>query len=165
MHEHLSPVLALGASGAGVDLQHDAELVLLAAKHVAQFEAFDLFYGGCVEGIEFRFLHVAVLYEFEGYRQFVDCVGHFGVALDPCLQILYLLHLGLGFLGVFPEVGYVGAQFLLFYFYLLGVYVEISAERLCALGGFLKLFLCNHECKNSENRPKRQTYIRSISSA
>ncbi len=36
-HEHLRPVLALGAAGTRIDFENGVHLVLVATQHVAQF--------------------------------------------------------------------------------------------------------------------------------
>jgi hypothetical protein len=40
-HEHLDPVLAFRATGAGVDLENGAQLIFFPAEHIQKLKIFD----------------------------------------------------------------------------------------------------------------------------
>ncbi len=132
-HEHRRPVLAFGAAGAGIDFEHHAERVFFAAQHIAQFKTLNLVDGVGIHGIEFGLVHVAFFHEVECHLEVVDSAFHLLVTFNPGLEILYFLHLHLCLLGMFPEVGHVGAQFFFFYLYFLVVDVkDTSSAPACA---------------------------------
>ena len=143
-HEHRCPVLTLRAAGARVDFQHHAELVLLAAQHVAQLKVFDLLHGVGVEAVEFGLVDEFFLDELHPGLHFLDGGGHLFVALDPGLEVLDFLHLRLCLLGVLPEVRHVGAEFFLLNLYAFAVDVQIVVQGVAAVHGVFKLVLCNH---------------------
>ena len=65
-HEHLRPVLALGTTGTGVDLQHAVHGGFLLTQHVLQLEVFDELQGMLVVGIDFFFSDHFIVIEVEG---------------------------------------------------------------------------------------------------
>ena len=143
-HEHLRPVLALGAAGARVYLHHAVHRVFLLAQHVLQLEVFD---GGDslrVVVVYLLFGYEFVFMELEGELQLVGELAHMGVALYPALQRLHLLHLLLGALRVFPEVGRLRAELFFFKFYFLLVDIKIALEGICTLKHILQLVGSDH---------------------
>ncbi len=132
-HEHGCPVLAFGAAGSGVDFQHHSELVFLAPEHVAQLQGFDLGYGFGIERVDLFFGHEFLFVEVKRQTKLFHGFLHVFISVDPCLEILDLLHLYLSFFGVFPEVGHVGAEFFFLYLNFLVVDVkDTSSAQACA---------------------------------
>ena len=132
-HQHRCPVLTLGATGAGVDLEHHAEFVLLAAEHIAQFEFFNLIQRVGIHRIQFGLLHGTFFHKVKGHFEIVHCVFHLLIPFNPGLEVLDFFHLDLRFLRVLPKVGHMGAQLLFFYFYFLAVDVkDTSSAPACA---------------------------------
>ncbi len=131
-HQHRSPVLALCASCAGVDFEHDPEFVFLAAKHIAELKALDFVDSRGIHGIELALFHLALLDKFPCNLQLLHGIFNFGIAVNPRLDIFDFLHLCLRFLGMFPKIRHMGAEFLLFDFYFLAVDVkDTSSTRAC----------------------------------
>ena len=143
-HQHLCPVLCLGAAGSRVDFQHGVHGVFLLPEHILQLQVLDGIDGFCIYVVHLFLGDELFLVEVEGRGELIGERLHLVVALDPFLQALDLLHLLLGALGIFPEVGCLRADLLLFIFHLLAGNVEVFVERLNALLGFLQLFWCNH---------------------
>ena len=143
-HQHLGPVLALGASGSGVDFQNHTHMVLLAAEHVAQLKRLDFLQGGSMHRVKLLFADQFLLVEVPAILKLVDGGLHLVVTVYPGLKVLDFLHLRLRLLGMLPEVRHMGAEFLLLDLYLLIVDIEIPFERVLALDGLFKLFLRNH---------------------
>ena len=143
-HEHGCPVLALGASGAGVDLEDGVHLVLVVAQHVAQLEFLEHRQRLAVESVEFVFLDEAFLDKVKTCRDLVDGEFYFLAAVNPVTQGLDFLHLCLGGLLVLPEVGHMGAEFLFLDLDLFPIDVEISFQVFFALLQFFELFLSDH---------------------
>ncbi len=143
-HEHRSPVLALGAAGARVYLQHTVHRVFLLAQHVLQFQVLD---GGDSLAIVLVNLllgdHILVI-EVERQLQFVSHLAHLMVSVNPSFYVLHLLHLHLRALRVVPEVGCLCAQFLLLIFHFLAVDVQIFVQVVGTLQHIFQLFCCNH---------------------
>ena len=131
-HQHLRPVLAFGAPGAGVDFKDHPEFVLLAAEHVAQFQflKFLLHYG--ILRVDIALFHETLLEEVHGETQLLHLFFEDRVGVDPEMQTFDLAHLGFRLLAVIPEISHMGAEFLLLHLYLLGVDVEISLQLLAA---------------------------------
>ncbi len=143
-HQHLRPVLALGAPRAGVDFQDHSHMVLLAAEHVAQLQGLDFGHRRGIHRVELGLLEQLLLVEIPAILQLIHSGLDFLVAVHPGLQVLDFLHLGLRLLGMLPEVRHMGAELLLLDLYLLIVDIEIPFERVLALHGLFKLFLSNH---------------------
>ena len=143
-HEHLSPVLRLGAARACGYLDDRAELVLLAAEHIAHLEVFDLRDGLRVCGVEFLFGDGLLLVEVVGELEFLHGVAHGGVAFYPEFQPLDELHLCLGFLLVLPELGSLCLEFLLLELYFLPFYVQVAFERVGTRSRIFYLVCGNH---------------------
>ena len=132
-HKHRGPVLALGTAGSGIDFKHDAELILLAAQHIAQLEVLDYPYGRGIQFVKFMLLHEALLDHIPAYFQFSACIFDIAVAVKPLLYVLDFLHLRLCFLGMLPEIRHMRAQFLFFYLDFLAVDVkDTSSAPACA---------------------------------
>ena len=143
-HEHLCPVLCLGATCARVDFQHSIHAVSLFAQHVAKLQVFNQ--RQCV-GI--RFVHFLLgghlfFIEVESQCGLLGSVVHLLVSHNPFLYVLHLLHLRLGFLGVIPKSRCLSAQLLLLQFYLLGVDLEVSLQGLDPVLDVFQLFGCYH---------------------
>ena len=143
-HEHLCPVLALGAAGAAVYLHHAVHGVFLLAQHVLELESLYGLYGAVVVGIDLLLGDHVVLVEVERELQLIGARAHLLVAVDPALQGLDLLHLLLCPLRVVPEVGGLCAQVFLLILHLLLVNVKVSVERVGALHDVFQLFCGNH---------------------
>jgi hypothetical protein len=107
-HEHLRPVLSLGATRAGVDFKHSAHRVGFLLKHVLELQVFDDFQSGGVLLIHFFLGGFAFLGEIEQHRQVV--VGIFGllVAVEPSLHLAHLLHGDFGGFRVTPKLRVLG---------------------------------------------------------
>ena len=114
--------------GAGVDLEHYAELVFFASEHVAELEVLDKVEDAGVLGVDVGFFYEALLEEVEGELELLGLGGHLFIRVEPEVEVLYFLHLGLGALAVVPEVGHVGAELLFLDLDLLGVDVEVAGQ-------------------------------------
>ncbi len=132
-HEHRGPVLTLRAAGTGVDFEHYAKLILLAAEHVAQLKILDFGDGIGIERIDFAFLHESFLEEIPCELKLVDSLVNLLIAVDPRLNVLDFFHLCLCFLGMLPKVGHMSAEFFLLYLNFLAVDVkDTSSAPACA---------------------------------
>ena len=65
-HKHLRPVLALSSASSRIYFQHHAELVLLAAEHIAKLKFLDRLNERCVLSIDLLLSYKPFLYEIEG---------------------------------------------------------------------------------------------------
>ncbi len=105
--QHRGPVLALGTTGAGMNLEVGIEPVCLAAKQRFEFAARDFLLEGFQGGLGFRHHAFIVL----GFAELDHPDIVFKLALDLAdaaeriLQRGSLLHQLLGFLGIVPEIG------------------------------------------------------------
>ncbi len=108
--QHRGPVLALGAAGAGVNLEIGVEAVGLAAQQRLELAARDVLLQGFQRGLGFRHHAFIVL----GLAEFDHADIVFELALDLAdaakriLQRGSLLHQLLRFLGIVPEIGIFG---------------------------------------------------------
>ena len=143
-HQHLGPVLALGAACARVDFQHAVHRVFLLAQHVLEFEVFDELQGALVVGVHLFFGHHVVVVEVEGQLQLVGGHPHGLVVLDPLLDAFHLLHLFLGAFHVVPEVGCLRAQLLFLELHLLLRNVQVVVQLFGTFENIFELFLRNH---------------------
>ena len=103
-HEHLCPVLGLGAARARVDFQHSAHRVGLLAQHVLEFEVLHDLDSGVVLLVHFLLGGFAFLGEVEEYGKVVAGVLGFLVAIKPAFHLTHFLHSELGSLGVGPKL-------------------------------------------------------------
>ena len=143
-HEHLCPVLCLGATGTAVDFQHGIHRVFLLAEHVLQFEALDGLDGAGIVIVDLLFRHHLVLIEVESQLQLVGQGSHLLIAVEPHLDAFHLFHLFLGPLAVIPEVRGLRSEVFLLVFHLLSVDVEVAVECIGPLHDILQLVLCDH---------------------
>ena len=127
-HQHLRPVLTLGAACARVDFQHAVHRVFLLAQHILEFEVFDELQGFAVVVIDFFFRHHFVVVEVEGELQFVGRHSHGFVVFEPFFDAFDLLHLLLCPFHVVPEVGCLRAQLFLFKFHLFLRNIEVVVQ-------------------------------------
>ena len=143
-HEHLRPVLALRAACAAVNLHHAVHGVFLLAQHILEFKVFNGVDCLGVVLVNLLLRHHLVVVEVESQLQFVGQRAHLFISVNPAADAFHLFHLLLRGLGVVPEVGRLGAQFFLFKFYFLLVYVKIAVQRVGALHHIFQLFGCYH---------------------
>src|SRR5512133_1517537 len=80
-HEHLSPVLAFCAAGAGVDLEYGAHPVFLISQHIAEFEILHHIQHKCILFVDFRLSSLAFLVEIEQYTYVINL---FPELMVPC---------------------------------------------------------------------------------
>jgi len=134
-HQHLRPVLRLGAAGAGVDGEDGALVVAGPAEHLAEFEVGDAFFQRIALGfqiLEHAFIRLA-LGEFIQVAKIGCFPGQILPGLDPVAPFGDVAHDLLCSLIVVPEtgLGYLFLERSLFVF--LGLNVKgTSAERQCA---------------------------------
>ena len=103
--QHLGPILALSAAGAGVDGDDGAAGVVRAGEQHGGFQALQQF--GVDLGVAFD-IGLDVFAFARQFEQRVEIVGHGADALvvgDGLLQLLALLHHFLALLGLVPEIG------------------------------------------------------------
>lgn len=113
--------------------EHHAHVVLLTPEHVAQLQDLDFADSVGIEGVDLLLRHEFLLDELECGGKLVDGTLHFGITVDPRLEVLYLLHLSLRLLGVLPEIRHMSAQLLFFYLDYLAVDVKgTSSAPACA---------------------------------
>ena len=143
-HEHRCPVLALGAACSGVDFQHTVHRVFLLAQHVFQLQVFNGCDGLAVVLVDFFLCNHLVVVEIEGQLQLVGQSAHILITINPFLDGLHFLHLFLCPLWVFPEIGSLRAQFLLFKFYLFSVDVQVAVQVFCTFQDIFQLVLSYH---------------------
>ena len=143
-HEHLGPVLALGATGSRVDFQHTVHRILLLAQHIHQLQVLDSFHGIAVVGVYLLLCDHLVLVEIKGQGKLVGAKLGLFVAFQPLLNALDLLHLLLRTLRVIPEIGSLSAQLLLLEFYFLCINIKVTVQVLAPLLNVFELFGSYH---------------------
>ncbi len=143
-HQHRRPVLALGAAGTAVYLQHHVHRIFFLAEHVFQLETLYRRHGPGVVVVHFLLGDHLFLVEIESELQLIGTRAHFGISVYPPFYALHFLHLLLGTLRVFPEVGRLRAQVFLLKFYLFPVYVEIAAQGVGTLDNIFQLIRSYH---------------------
>ena len=136
-HEHLCPVLSLGAASTRVYLEDSVHRVFLAPQHVLEFELFYRGDGFVIESIHLFLGDEFLLVELESRVEFVAKRLDLCVALEPFLQPFDEFHLLLGTLLVVPETWGLRAKQFFFVLYLLAVDVEVAVELLGAVFHFL----------------------------
>ena len=114
--QHRGPVEAFGAAGSGVDLHDRAQMVLLAAEHVAHFERFDHAERLAVLLVELVRRCESLLDEIGHQLQVVGRLRDFVVGRDPILDRRDLLQLLFGPFAVVPEIGRLRLGFFFFQF-------------------------------------------------
>ena len=136
-HQHRSPVLTLRATCSTVYLQHTVHRVFLLAQHILKFKVLDSLHSLGIVIVNLLLGDHLVLIEVESELELIGKSLHLGVAIEPLLYGLHLLHLLLGTFGVVPEVGRLSTQVFLLKFYLFLVYLKVSVKRLGALHDIL----------------------------
>ena len=132
-HEHLRPVLCLGASGTTVDLQYSFHRVFLLAQHIHQLQLLNGLDGLAVVVIDFLFGDHFLFIEINGQLKFVGFHAHVVIAVNPFLDGLHLLHLFFGTLRVVPEIGSLRAQVFFFPLHLFLVNLQVELQLFCAV--------------------------------
>ena len=132
-HQHLRPVLSLSTTSTRVNLEHAVHGVFLLAQHVHKFQFLDGIDSLLVVFIHLLLGHHLVFIEIEGQLQFVGLGTYIIIAINPFLDSLYLLHLLLSTLGVFPEVRRLSTKIFFFEFNLFLVYLQIVKQFLSSV--------------------------------
>ena len=143
-HKHRSPVLALGTSGTGIDLQHSIHAVSLVAKHILEFQILNEVKSGGIVMVHLLLSDHFIFVELKSKVKFISSRLHLLIPVNPLLQVLHLTHLSLRSLRIIPETRSLSAQLLLLHLHKLLFDSEIAVERLSTVFYILKLFCCNH---------------------
>ena len=149
-HEHLRPVLRLGAAGAAVYLHHAVHRILLLSQHVHQLQLLDGLQSLPVVAVYLILGDHLVLEEVEGQLQLVGLQPDVIVAVNPSFDAFHLLHLLLSPFGIFPEVGSLCAEILFLPLHLLLVNAQVMFQFVGAIEYILQLFLGNHASVNEK---------------
>ena len=103
-HEHLRPVLSLGASSASHDLENRPKRILFLAQHVLHLQILDSLLRLTVRKIKLLLTYRLFLVEVKGQRQFVNQSLDLIITLNPLFNASHFLHLKFSGLRVVPEI-------------------------------------------------------------